>query len=210
MDLGMQNAIDAIDPVTGAKHINPAAVPAPNEVIQGLRKPGICPNAAGAHSLTHAAYSPETKLIYVPLADVCVDPKPGGPQWQKNPTAETRGKYGILEAIDLASRKVVWTTREVPPPVSAALATGGGLVFNGDADRWFKAYDDKTGRQLWRVRLDNVPTSAPITYSVGGRQYVAVSTTGGNLQSRDVAGVAKLATSPNDSATLWVFALPDR
>jgi alcohol dehydrogenase (cytochrome c) len=210
MDLGMQNAIDAIDPVTGAKHINPAAVPAPNEVIQGLRKPGICPNAAGAHSLTHAAYSTATKLIYVPLADVCVDPKPGGPQWQKNPTAETRAKYGILQAIDLASRKVVWTTRELPPPVSAALATGGGLVFNGDADRWFKAYDDKTGKLLWRVRLDNVPTSAPITYSVGGRQYVAVSTTGGNLQSRDVAGVAKLTTSPNDSATLWVFALPDK
>lgn len=210
MDLGMQNAIDAIDPVTGAKHISPAAVPAPNEVIQGLRKPGICPNAAGAHSLMHAAYNPETKLLYVPMADVCVDPKPGGPQWQKHPTAETRGKYGILQAIDLASRKVVWTSRETAPPVSAALATGGGLIFNGDADRWFKAYDDKSGRPLWRVRLDNVPTSSPITYSVDGKQYVAISTTGGNLQSRDVAGVAKLTTSPNDSATLWVFALPDR
>ncbi len=210
MDLGMQNAIDAIDPVTGAKHINPAAVPAPNEVIQGLRKPGICPNAAGSHSLMHAAYSPATRLVYVPLGDTCVEPKPGGPQWQKNPTAETRGKYGIIQAIDLETRRVVWTSREVPPPVSAALATGGGLVFNGDADRWFKAYDDRTGRILWRTRLDNVPTSAPITYSVNGVQYVAVSTTGGNLQSRDVAAVANLATSPNDSATLFVFALPKR
>ena len=209
MDLGMQNTIDSIDPVTGEKHISPAAVPAPNEVLQGLRKPGICPNAAGAHSLTSSAYSPATRLVYVPLADVCVDPKPGGPQWQKNPTAETRGKYGILQAIDLEHHRVVWTSREVPPPVSAALATGGGLVFNGDADRWFKAYDDRTGRLLWRTRLDNVPTSSPITFSVGGKQYVAVSTTGGNLQSRDVAGVAGLTTSPNDSATMWVFALPD-
>jgi alcohol dehydrogenase (cytochrome c) len=208
MDLGMQNAIDRIDPVTGEKHINPAAVPAPNEVIQGLRKPGICPNAAGAHSLMAAAYSPATRLVYVPLGDVCVNPKPGGPQWQKNPTPETRGKYGLLQAIDLSQHKVAWTSREVPPPVSSALASGGGLVFNGDADRWFKAYDDRTGRILWRVRLDNVPTSSPITYEVNGKQYVAVATTGGNLQSRDVAGVAGLATSPNGGATLWVFALP--
>jgi alcohol dehydrogenase (cytochrome c) len=207
MDLGMQNTIDSIDPVTGEKHISPAAIPAPNEVLQGLRKEGICPNAAGAHSLTSAAYSPATRLVSVPLADVCINPKPGGPQWQKNPTAETKGKFGILQAIDLEHHKVVWTSREVPPPVSAALATGGGLVFNGDADRWFKAYDDKTGKVLWRARLDNVPTSSPITFQSGGKQYIAVSTTGGNLQSRDVAGVAGLATSPNDSATLWVFSL---
>ena len=55
-----------------------------------------------------------------------------------------------------------------------------------------------------------MPTSAPITFTAGGKQYIAVSTTGGNLQSRDVASVAGLATSPNDSATLWVFALPGR
>jgi alcohol dehydrogenase (cytochrome c) len=209
MDLGMQNTIDSIDPVTGEKHKSPAAIPAPNEVLQGLRKEGICPNAAGAHSLTSAAYSPATRLVYVPLADVCVNPKPGGPQWQKNPTPETKGKFGMLQAIDLEHHKVVWTAREVPPPVSAALATGGGLVFNGDADRWFKAYDDKTGKLLWRTRLDNIPTSSPITFQSGGKQYIAVSTTGGNLQSRDVAGVAGLATSPNDAATLWVFSLGD-
>jgi alcohol dehydrogenase (cytochrome c) len=209
MDLGMQNTIDSIDPVTGEKHKSPAAIPGASEVLQGLRKDGICPNAAGAHSLDSASYNPTTKLLYVPLADVCVNPKPGGPQWQKNPTPETKGKFGMLQAIDLEHKKVVWTAREVPPPVSAALATAGGLVFNGDADRWFKAYDDKTGKLLWRTRLDNIPTSSPITFQSGGKQYIAVSTTGGNLQSRDVTGVAGLAASPNDAATLWVFSLGD-
>lgn len=210
MDLGMQNTIDAIDPVTGEKHISPAAVPGPTEVLHGLRKEGICPNAAGAHSLDSASYSPATKLLYVPLADVCINPKPGGPQWQKSPTPETRGKYGMMQAIDLEHKKVVWTSREVPPPVSSALATAGGLVFNGDADRWFKAYDARTGKVLWRTRLDNVPTSSPITFTAGGKQYIAVSTTGGNLQSRDVAGVAGIVASPNDAATLSIFSLPDK
>ena len=89
---------------------------------------------------------------------------PDGTRWQKTPVPGSENKFGMMQAIDLQSRKVVWTTRETAAPVSGALATGGGLVFVGDADRWFRAYDDRSGRQQWKTRLDNAPSSYPVTY----------------------------------------------
>ena len=82
--------------------------------------------------------------------------------------------YGRLEAINLDTRKVVWTNRERAPVTTGALSTAGGIVFNGSIDRTLKAYDDSTGTQLWQIRMNDVPNSAPISYSVNGKQYVAV------------------------------------
>ena len=79
-----------------------------------------------------------------------------------------------MQAINLETKKTVWMTRQRAPQSSGVLATAGGVVFAGALDRVFAAYDDATGRELWRVRLNDVPNSAPITYSVNGRQYIAV------------------------------------
>ena len=65
------------------------------------------------------------------------------------------------------------------PVASSMLATAGGIVFNGSVDRRFSAYDEMTGKVLWQARLNASPSSSPITYSVGGQQYVAVVTGGG-------------------------------
>jgi alcohol dehydrogenase (cytochrome c) len=93
--------------------------------------------------------------------------------------------------------------------VSANLSTGGGLLFTGDADRWFRALDERSGRELWKVRLDNEPASYPITYSVNGKQYLAVGTNEGWLHVQAMRTAAKITPPPNPGATLWVFALPD-
>ena len=79
-----------------------------------------------------------------------------------------------MQAINLETRKTVWTERQRAPQTSGILATAGGLVFAGALDRWFTAYDDTNGKTLWRARLNDVPNSAPITYTTNGKQYVAV------------------------------------
>jgi alcohol dehydrogenase (cytochrome c) len=208
IDLGMQNVILGIDPHTGAKVINPAAIPAPQQTLRRGSLPGICPDLLGARNLMSSAYIPSSRMLYVPLTDTCLLPWPDGPQWQKQPDPAGLGKFGMLAAIDLESRQVSWRVRERAAPVGGLLATAGGLLFLGDADRWFRAYDARNGAVLWRARLDNVPTSYPITYGVDGRQYVAVATNQGFVHSQAMQRAAKITPQPNGGATLWVFALP--
>jgi len=80
-----------------------------------------------------------------------------------------------VDGVDLFTQKAVWSDRTRAPQTGAALATGGGLVFAGALDRYFRAYDDKTGKILWQMRASNIVNSFPITYSVKGKQYVAVA-----------------------------------
>ncbi|HEX4998399.1 MAG TPA: hypothetical protein VFY29_09240 [Terriglobia bacterium] len=97
------------------------------------------------------------------------------------------------------------------PQSSGVLATAGGVVFASALDRVFAAYDDANGRELWRVRLNDVPNSAPIGYQVNGKQYIAVVTGNGGPQSATFpALVPEIQNPPDHGASLWVFELPDR
>ena len=82
------------------------------------------------------------------------------------------------------------------------MTTGGGLLFGGDLDGNFRAYDDKTGKVLWEVQLNSPVSGFPVTYSVDGKQYVAVST--GNI----LAGARGANGSVPPVSALYVFALP--
>jgi len=89
------------------------------------------------------------------------------------------------------------------------LPTGGGLVFNGTRDRYFRAFDDITGEVKWQMRLDNVINSFPITYSVNGKQYVAVAVGSGSSQSKALATLTPEIQNPDGGSVLWVLALPN-
>ena len=92
---------------------------------------------------------------------------------------------------------------------SGVLATAGGVVFAGAFDRFFRAYDDATGKVLWQTRLNDVSSATPITYSVGGKQYLAVTTGQGGFHAASYAVlVPELVSPPDRSAMLWVFELP--
>jgi alcohol dehydrogenase (cytochrome c) len=209
LDLGLQNVITAIDPVTGAKTMNPDFQPKPGQPLVRLGLVGACPDSLGARNMMTNSYSPRTKLLYAPTTDTCVDPYPAGKRWQKTPDPATDGQFGIIQALDLNGRKVVWKRRQFAPPVSGNLSTAGGLLFTGDADRWFRALDERNGRELWKVRLDNEPESYPVTYSVNGKQYLAVATNEGWVHAQEMRAVAGITPPPNPGATLWVFALPN-
>ncbi len=91
-----------------------------------------------------------------------------------SPRPDSDGKYGRLEAIDMKTRKPLWVDRQRAVQSSGVLDTAGGVVFASAIDRWFTAYDDSTGKVLWRARLSDISNASPISYSVKGKQYVAI------------------------------------
>jgi len=118
---------------------------------------------------------------------------------------------GRVQAINLETKKTGWATRQRAPQSSGMLATAGGIVFAGALDRVFAAYDDASGRELWRVRLNDVPNSEPISYQVNGKQYIAVVTGNGGPQSATFPALApEIQNPPDREASIWVFELPDR
>jgi len=214
IDLGLQNIVTAIDPETGEKSIDDSRIPNDRSVKF------VCPHGAGVKNYPPASYNPASKVVFAPLTEACMDvfPIPGaagrgglssGVNWGIRPRENSDGKYGRLEAINLETRKPVWMTRDRAPMTSGVLATAGGVVFAGAFDRFFRAYDDATGKVLWQVRLNDVSSATPITYSVGGKQYLAVVTGQGGFHAASYAVlVPELVSPPDRSAMLWVFEEP--
>ena len=84
------------------------------------------------------------------------------------------------------------------------------MVFEGAVDRRFRAYDEMTGKVLWETRLNASPSSYPVTYTVGGEQYVAVVSGGGGAFDSTGRSLAPEIDSPNGGTTVVVFKLPGK
>ena len=153
--------------------------------LKGVR---MLPGANGGSEWSPTAYSPETGYLYVlglhqpMLYKVRSQPFQPPAMWLGGAFVGTgEPQYGLFSAVDLATGKVVWQKRVKDPMVGGALATGGGVVFTGTPDGQFLAYDAKSGKQVWSYKAEGGVNAPPITYSVGGRQFVAVAA-GGNYQ----------------------------
>jgi alcohol dehydrogenase (cytochrome c) len=215
-DLGLQNIVTAIDPGTGEETTNPALEPEPGKTKL------LCPNANGARNWPTTAFDPASYILYVPLVETCTDyswtPRSaaqiaaGGDDihFAQRPRPDSDGKFGRIEAINLATGRVLWIHRQRAPLVSSLLATGGGLVFVGALDRFFSAYNAATGKLLWQTQLNAAPNSSPVTYSVQGEQYVAVVAGGGGPLSSGSSTLTPEIDNPAGGTTLWVFKLPSR
>lgn len=208
-DVGMQNLVSAIDSKTGEKTIAPQFKPEPRV------KQYLCPSSMGFRNWLSSALDPNG-IVYIPLADTCMDY-----QWMPNkdvgamdilisPTIrkDSDGNFGRVQAFDIVHGKKLWEVRRRPFPSSAILATGGGLVFEGSRDRFFRASDSRTGKVLWEMRLDGAPSAFPITYRVNGTQYIAVTAGGGNAFDAMLASMAPEIATGKGGTTLWVFRLP--
>jgi alcohol dehydrogenase (cytochrome c) len=213
IDLGVQNVVTSIDPNTGAKTINPKVVPGDGETKI------VCPHAGGAKNWLPASYNPSSGVLFTSLVESCMDlipVQPGGRsslssgvRWTVRPRLDSDGKYGRLEAVDLATRKVLWSDRRRAPISSGVLATAGGIVLSGTLDRFIRAFDDTSGKLLWEARLGDVPSSAPMTYSVNGKQYIAVVASNGGAQALTFPPLVPEIQNPaGRTAGIWVFALP--
>jgi quinohemoprotein ethanol dehydrogenase len=155
----------------------------------------IGPGAPGGHTWHPNAYSPDTGLIYIPTWENYsamapqVRPTDGKPpplvafggrvdRATLKPHAK-QANDGWLQAWDPIARKVVWETPKGPRATSGVLATGGNLVFMGNSGgNQLSAYDAKSGAKLWNFDALTAVYAAPITYELGGVQYIAASVGG--------------------------------
>jgi alcohol dehydrogenase (cytochrome c) len=110
-------------------------------------------------------------------------PYPGGKLWLGGAfkTIPSEQQWGRLVAVDLNSGKIAWGVQTPEPLIGGVLATAGGLVFNGEGNGWFKAFDAKNGHELWRYNCGAGVNAPAVSYTVKGKQYIAVAA-GGNTQ----------------------------
>ncbi len=170
----------------------------------------ICPGPAGGKEWTHAAYSPRTKLLYAPIIESCanyrvepVDFKEGLPYYGGEANT-LYDHWGAVRAFDPATGNRVWDWKNDKPMVASVLATGGDLVFAGEPTGEFNAFDARTGELLWQHQTGSGHHSSPVSYSLKGKQYIAVPVGWGGW----VKGFAPGTLGVPRGDALVVFALP--
>ncbi|SDN73981.1 PQQ-dependent dehydrogenase, methanol/ethanol family [Geodermatophilus sp. DSM 45219] len=169
------------------------------------------PGPAGAKEWTHAAYSPRTGLFYVPVQDTGAkvarrrrEFKESIPYWGAAVTVDAEDMAGSVTAFN-ASGEEVWRWRNDLPMCASVLTTAGDLVFAGTPSGLFVALDARTGELLWQFNCGSGHHSSPSTYSIDGKQYIAVPVGWGAWVEGFLPG---MMGGPHGQA-MFVFSLPE-
>jgi alcohol dehydrogenase (cytochrome c) len=206
-----QNIVANIDP-KGKVSVNEGVVL--SDINKTYR---VCPTFSGGRDWPMGAYNPKTNVMFMPLSNACIDETARGdreakPEFVYNTTnvgqfPTGKDKVGRIDAINVETGRTVWSWETRVANYSPLLATAGGLLFNGNLDRYLRAFDADNGQVVWQTRLPSQTVGGAITYSVNGRQYVAIAAGGGG-----VAGLQMGMTPEVDMASgnngIYVFALP--
>ena len=199
---------------------DPRSIPTPADVDSG-KVFEICPHIHGVRNLQAPSYSPLTGFYYLGVNNSCMNAqvvtpvfRPGLGLTGVTYTASLAPGYdyvGEFVAFDPVSGERAWVYRPPSgaPMTASALSTAGGLVFGGTADRQFFALNSETGELLWQTRLNGDVSGAPVSYSIDGKQYVAVAS-GGRAAPTTTLGRLVGVDVPQGSGAIWVFALPDK
>ena len=222
-------ATKGVDLETGRLLHNPAKHPHVGKVVRDIQ-----PFSPGAKDWQPCAYSPLTKLLYIPHVNMSMDYEELEANYIAGTPylgAEARyypgpgGHRGIFMAWDPTKKRKIWEIPELFPVWSGVLATAGNVVFYGTMDGSFKAVDATTGDELWAHRTSSGIIGQPMSYlGPDGKQYIAVlSGVGGwagsivsaDLDPRDSSGAMGFVNGMRDlpqhtkkGGTLYVFSLP--
>jgi alcohol dehydrogenase (cytochrome c) len=213
-----QNVFKSLDPKTGRPEIDPLRKPATGKSVD------FCPSLWGGKNWPPIAYSPKTRMIYIPANEnLCasftaeqVTYTPGGRFTGATGTmhiAPGADHIGEVQAWNVDTGKRTWThTYANSQNWGPMLATGGGLVFSGGTnDRKFHAFDASTGKLLWEYPTNSGITGQPSSFSVDGTQYVAVQSGWGvdarGMQTQlNTERPGKFPEVP-EGGVIWVFAI---
>ena len=202
-----QNVISSIDGMTGAVTENSEVV------FSGTgQQVTACPTWYGGKDWEAGAYSPLTNAMYFPLRNTCarvlattMEENSFYALTMREEIAPGTDQLGTVHAISAETGETLWRY-EQRASTTSLVVTGGGLVFGGDANGRFRAFDEMTGEVLWEINLGSAVTGFPVTYAVEGSQYVAVSTGIAGTTSAQIRLTPELRPSAGNN--IFVFALP--
>ena len=205
-----QNVIDHIDGATGAVTENAEVIfTAEGQTVLA------CPNMHGGKDWEAGAYSPLTNTLYMPMRNMCqrllatTSPDASHRIYAlavRHEHAPGSEQLGAVYAISAETGETRWLHQQRAATLSL-VATGGGLVFGGDANGRFRAFDQETGEVLWEINLGSPVSGFPVSFAVDGRQYVAVGTGGAATTPSFLRLTPELR--PSNGNNLFVFALPE-
>jgi len=213
-----QNVFKRLDPATGRPEIDPEHKPGTGKRAE------FCPSLWGGKNWPSAAFSPKTRMIYIPANENLCSTSIGAPIAYTPGTRFTGATTGFsiapgadhigeVQAWDVDTARRVWTYRYASSPNwGPLLATAGGLVFGGGTnDRLFHAFDASSGRLLWSFPTSSGIIGQPVSFAIGGTQYIAVQSGWGidarGMQTRlNEAAPGRFPEVP-EGGSVWVFAV---
>jgi len=219
--LSAKQYIDGVNWATGIDMKTGAPIEAPgNAKRPGLKRKAsdVCPNLIGAKNWMPMSYDVDTGLVYIPTINLCMDMEGVQEEYKRGQfylgvnfdlgKVGPGGHMGGVKAWDPVKQKQVWFNKENLPYTGGLLSTAGGVVFHGDLKGWFHGLDAKTGKSLWKFNAGSGITAAPMTYTLDGKQYVAV-VSGRTLSIPAFFGALgeKMVDASPEGGTLFVFSL---
>jgi len=197
----------------------------PIEAAGNAKRPGmkrkasdICPNLIGGKNWMPMSYSEATGLVYIPTMNLCMDMEGIQAEYKRGAfylgvnfdlgKVGPGGHMGGVKAWDPIKQQEVWFNKEDLPYTGGMMTTKSNLLFHGDIRGMFKAVDAKTGKTLWKFNTGSGITAAPMTYTLDGKQYIAV-VSGRTLSIPAFFGALgeKMVAASPEGGTMYVFAL---